>query len=241
MLLPLLHTSRRYVLIDIDTQRDFLLTESDPWPRNRRKILANIRRLMAWARHESIPIISTARVCRDKRHATIDQGTNGIKGQTKMRYTLRSNRAFLSADDTNYFPADLLQVHKQVILQKRCTDPFDEPRLDRLLSEVQADELILMGGSTEGAVKATALGLLQRGKNVRVVVDALGSHNRRDAELALQMMQLRGAKLTVTKELAGISHLRKVGVCNRRRADDGLTNERTQLSRTRLETHSTTD
>ena len=193
------------------------------------------------ARHESIPIISTAWVCRYKSRAKIDHCVDGIEGQTKIGYTLRSNRTTLQADGTNYFSADLLHEHKQVILQKRCTDPFDEPRLDRLLSKVQADELILMGGSTEGAVKATALGLLQRGKNVRVVVDALGSHNRRDAELALQMMQLRGAKLTVTKELAGISHLRKVGVCNRRRADDGLTNEHTQLSGTLLETHSTTD
>ena len=90
------------------------------------------------------------------------------------------------------------------------------------MSEVQADEFILIGAGTEDAVKATALGLLQRGKNVRVVVDALGSHNRREAQLALRKMKVKGARLIATKNLAGVSHLRQVGTCDcescRRRA-----------------------
>ena len=71
---------------------------------------------------------------------------------------------------------------------------------------MQADEFILIGVGAEDAVKATALGLLQRGKNVRVVVDALGSHDVREAKLALRKMKTKGAKLIVTKSLAGVSH-----------------------------------
>ena len=220
MILPWPQISRRYFLIDIDTQRDFLLTGGDSCIRNHRRILAHIRRLMAWARHENIPIISTAEVYRDNGRTTIDHCINGAEGQEKIGYTLLSNRTFFPADGMNHFPADLFRRHKQVILNKRCIDPFDEPRLDRLLSEVQADEFVLIGSSTEGAVKATALGLLQRGKNVRVVVDAIGSHNRREAELALYKMQAKGAKLTVTKNLAGVSHLRQVGACYRCKANE---------------------
>ena len=225
MILPLLQTSRRYFLIDIDTQRDVLLAAGDSCIRNHRRVLAHIRRLMAWARHENIPIISTAEVYRDYGRTTIGHCINGIKGQAKIRYTLLSNRTILPADGMNYFPADLLRAYKQVILHKRCIDPFDEPRLDRLLSEVQADEFILIGASTEGAVKATALGLLQRGKNVRVVVDAIGSHNRKEAELALYKMQTKGARLIMTKNLAGVSHLRQVGACYRCKANEKLTTE----------------
>jgi len=127
---------------------------------------------------------------------------------------LLSNRASFPADDRNALPADLLRAHRQVILHKRCIDPFDEPQIERLLSEVQADEFILIGAGTEDAVKATALGLLQRGKNVRVVVDALGSHNRREAQLALRKMKVKGARLIATKNLAGVSHLRQVGTCD---------------------------
>lgn len=205
---------RRYFLIDIDTQRDFLLAGGDACIRNHRKVLANIRRVMAWARHEHIPIISTAEVYRNNGRTTIGHCIDGTDGQRKIPYTLLRNRAFFPADGTNILPADLLRAHRQVILHKRCIDPFDEPRLDRLLSEVQADEFILIGAGIEDAVKATALGLLQRGKNVQVVVDAVGSHSRTEAKLALRKMETKGAKLTVTKNLAGVSHLRQVGACD---------------------------
>ena len=89
-----------------------------------------------------------------------------------------------------------------------------EPRIERLLSEVRADNFVLIGASAEGAVKAMALGLLQRGKKVSVVVDAVGLLNKREAKLALRKMGAKGAKLTETKKLAGVSHLRQVGICN---------------------------
>ncbi len=83
----------------------------------------------------------------------------------------------------------MLRQHRQVILHKRCVDPFEEPRIDRLLSEVRANEFILIGTSVEGAVMATALGLLQRGKKVVVVADAVGSRNKREAKLALRKVE----------------------------------------------------
>ena len=197
----------RYLLIDIDTQRDFLLAGSDTCIRNHRKVLASIRRVMAWARCENIPIISIAEVCCNNNGGNnTDYRLDGTDGQKKIRYTLLGNRASFPADDSDSLPVDLLQTHRQVILHKRCIDPFDEPRIERLLSEVQADEFILIGVGAEDAVKATALGLLQRGKNVRVVVDALGSHDVREAKLALRKMKTKGAKLIVTKSLVGVSH-----------------------------------
>jgi len=209
MILPLPQLSRRYILIDIDTQRNILLAEGDSSIRNQRKVLANIRRVMAWARYGNIPVISTAEVCHDKCLTTISHCIEVSEGQRKIAYTLLSNRAVFPADGMNFLPADLLQAHKQVILHKRSIDPFDEPRLDRLLSETQADEFILIGANTEGAVKATALGLLQRRKNVRIVIDAIDSHTEREAELALHKMQIKGARLLVTENLAGVSPLRQ--------------------------------
>jgi hypothetical protein len=83
-----------------------------------------------------------------------------------------------------------------------------------LFSEVRADNFVLIGASAEGAVQATALGLLQRGKKVSVVVDAVGSLDKREAKLALRKMGAKGAKLIETKKLAGVSHLRQVGICD---------------------------
>jgi nicotinamidase-related amidase len=95
-----------------------------------------------------------------------------------------------------------------MLFHKRCTDPFDEPRIERLLSEIEANDFILIGAGTEDAVKATAIGLLQRGKKVRIIVDALGSHDTREAKLALRKMQAKGAKLIKTRDVALRNYLR---------------------------------
>ena len=206
---------RKQILIDIDTQKDFLLVTGKSCIRNHRRVLANIRRVMAWARCHSIPIISTAEVySNDNGNGTPTHCIDGTDGQKKIHYTLVDNRISMAADGSTDLPRDILRQYRQVILHKRCVDPFDEPRIDRLLSELRASEFILVGTSLEGAVKATALGLLQRGKKVTVIIDAIGSHNTNEARLALRKMETKGARVIETKKLAGLSHLRQVGACD---------------------------
>ncbi len=215
MILQLVKSRRRQILIDIDTQKDFLLAQGKACIRNHRRVLAHIRRVMAWARSQHIPIISTAEVYPNNNgDDTVGYCIDGTDGQKKVRYTLFKDRISFAADGNTDLPRDMLRQHRQIILHKRCVDPFDEPRIDRLLSEVRASEFILVGASLEGAVKMTALGLLQRGKKVTIIVDAVGTHNNKEAKLALRKMETKGAKLVETKKLAGTSHLRQVGVCN---------------------------
>jgi nicotinamidase-related amidase len=215
MILPLVRrTRRKQILIDIDTQKDFLLVNGKVCIRNHRRVLAHIRRVMAWARSRDIPIISTAEVyVENNGNGTPNRCIDGTEGQKKISYTLVHNRISFPADGNTDLPKDILRQYRQIILHKRCVDPFEEPRIDRLLSEVRANEFILVGTSLEGAVEATALGLLQRGKNVTVVIDAIGIHNNAQAKLALRKMETKGAKIIETKKLAGASHLRLVGAC----------------------------
>jgi nicotinamidase-related amidase len=215
MILQLLRARRNRILIDINTQRDCLLADGKACIRNHRRVLARIRRMMAWARRNHIPVISIADVHPNTKS---DIGTvccqDGTEGQKKIRYTLLSNRISFPADGSTDFHRDILRQYSQIILHKRSVDPFEEPRIDRLLSEVRANEFILVGAGAEAAVMETALGLLQRGKRVTVVVDAVGSHDRKEGRLAIRKMEAKGAKLTETKALAGISHLRQVRICN---------------------------
>lgn len=205
-----LHPKRRcHLLIDIDTQNDFLLSSGRACVRNYEEVLINIRRVMAWIRREKVPVISTAEVYPNNNGCSaMGYCLDGTEGQKKITCTLLNDRASFPADNINSLPADVLLAYRQVILHKRCIDPFDEPRIERLLSEVEADEFILIGAGTEYAVRATALGLLHRGKKVSIIVDALGSHNKREAKLALRKMQAKGAKLIMTKDVAGVSRLR---------------------------------
>ena len=215
MILQLIRSRRRQILIDVDTQKDFFLAGGKACIRNHRRVLAHVRRVMAWARSRKIPIISTAEVY-PNHNGESETGycIDGTDGQKKLRYTLMNNRVSFAADGSTDLPRDMLRRYKQVILHKRCIDPFEEPRIDRLLSEVRAKEFILVGASAEGAIQATALGLLQRGKKVTIVADAVGSHNKREAKLALRKMEAKGARLIETRRLAGTSRLRHVGACD---------------------------
>ena len=200
-----LHPKRRcHLLIDIDTQKDFLFPTGSACVRNQAEVLVKIRRIMAWARRENVPVISTVEVYPNNNGCSeINYCLDGTDGQRKVPCTLLQERVSFPADDKNALPADILLAYKQVILHKRCIDPFDEPRIERLLSEVQADEFVLIGAGTEDAVRATAMGLLQRGKKVRIIVDALGSNNTKEAKLALRKMRAKGAILIMTRDVAG--------------------------------------
>jgi len=215
MIRQLIKTRRKQVLIDVSTQRDFFLAGGKGCIRNHRRVLMNIRRIMAWTRHNTIPIISTCQVYPNNNGASAaDYCLDGTGGQKKIHYTLVNNRISFPAEGDTYFPHNILKDYDQIIFHKRCIDPFDEPRIERLLSEMSASMFILVGAYAEGAVLATALGLLQRGKKVTAVIDAVGSQYSKEAEMAIRKMQAKGAFLTNTRNLAGTSHLRKVGICN---------------------------
>jgi nicotinamidase-related amidase len=216
MIMQLLKKQKRHILIDIDTQKDFLSEGRDVCIMNRRKVLANIRRMMAWARFKNIPVISTAEVFYNHGECTTGHCLDGTEGQRKIPYTLLNDRVSFPADGWNTLPGDVLRVHQQVILHKRCRDPFEEPRIERLLSELEANEFVLIGIDAENAVMATALGLLQRGKNVRIVVDALGFLNANQARLDVRKMAAKGTKLSHTRDMAGISHLKYAETFDRR-------------------------
>ena len=215
MILQLVRSRRKQVIIDVDTQKDFLLADGKVCIRNHRRVLGHIRRVMAWARTGGVPIISLAEVHPDNNgDSEYTHCIDGTRGQTKVAYTLVRNRVSFPADGNTDLPRNMLRQYAQIILHKRCVDPFEEPRIDRLLSEMRANEFLIIGSTAEGAVKATALGLLQRGKNVTVITDAVGSHNKREAKLALRKVEAKGAKLIETKRIAGTSHLRHIGACD---------------------------
>lgn len=212
MIRPIITLRRRRVIVDVDTQNDFFLATGLACVRNHRRVLANIRRTVAWARVKNIRMISTSQIYDNSNgHKYCIAGT---KGQEKLSYTVRNRHKCFEADGSTDFPREVLTEYDQVILNKRCPDPFDEPRADRMLSELRVDEFILIGANTEGAIKSTALGLLARRKNVTILTDAVGSQDKDAAEIALRKAEAKGAKLTDSKTLFGHSSLRLVGLCD---------------------------
>lgn len=210
---PVVTLRRKRIIIDVDTQKDFLLANGKSCVRNHRRVLQNIRRVMAWARMKNIRIISTQQIydISDREH---DFCTAGTPGQEKIHYTVRDNHISFAADGCTDLPRDILKKYDQIILHKRCPNPFNEPRADRVLGELQVNEFIIIGATAEEAIKQTAIGLLMRRKNVTILTDAIGGLDRAAAEIALRKAEAKGAKLAETKSLLGSTCLRLVGACD---------------------------
>ena len=212
MIRPILTLRKKRIVVDVDTQKDFFLADGKACVRNHRRVLANIRRVMAWARRDQIRVISTVQ-CHNPNGHDGDVCLSGTPGVCKVPYTLRNRRFTFDSGDTTDFSRDLLQNNDQIILFKRTTDPFDEPRAERILTEAKASEFIVIGGSTETSVLYTVLGMLTRGKSVTVLIDAVGSSEKSVAEISLRKMKAKGAKLIESKTLLGHSSLRQVNAC----------------------------
>jgi nicotinamidase-related amidase len=214
MIRPIITLRKKRILIDVDTQRDLFLAEGKACVRNHRRVLANIRRVMAWARKDQIRVVSTAQIRTSNNGGENDFCLAGTEGVCKIPYTLRNRRILFDSSDSTDLPRELLREYDQVILCKRTDDPFDEPRAERVLTESRASEFIVIGGLVETSVLYTVLGLLIRNKPVTVIVDAVGSREKTAADVAMRKMQAKGAKLIDSKTLFGSTHLRLVNACN---------------------------
>lgn len=207
--MPTITLRRNRIIVDVDTQRHFFTESGIVCVQNHRQVLANILRVVNWAKLTNIRMISTVQIFTGE-HSCCNSRIADIGGQEKINYTVRKKCTSFDATDCTDLPVGILEHYDQVILYKRCFDPFEEPRADRMLSELEADEFVLIGAITEGALRATALGLLARQKNVTVLADATGSYNKTRGAIILRLLLERGAKLTDTETFLGSSRLQLV-------------------------------
>lgn len=195
----------RRILIDVDTQIDLVHGQN----RDNSPLLRRFRRLIAWARLNAIPVISTTIANRpnDLNGDHVLCCVEGTEGQRKIRYTTLPEHIIFPADNCQDMPRHILSDHQQIIFEKRSADPFVHPRADRLLTDTKADEFIVFGTGLTTAIEFTVLGLLRRSKNVLVVTDAVAMEKGRDAIITWRKLEAKGAKLVQTETVAGTSRL----------------------------------
>ena len=94
------------------------------------------------------------------------------------------------------------------MLEKQTLDVFDNAHASELVERLGADtEYVVFGVVTEYCVRCAAKGLLERGRKVSVVEDAIEALNPADGRRALDELQALGARLITTSEA-----LAKIGV-----------------------------
>jgi nicotinamidase/pyrazinamidase len=96
---------------------------------------------------------------------------------------------------------DDLSSYQQVLLEKQTLDIFESRHAASLLQRLPNDaEFVVFGVVTEYCVRFAAKGLLERGRRVSVVEDAIETLDLDQGRRTIAELQTLGAKLTTTHQ-----------------------------------------
>ncbi len=191
------------VFIDVCTQRDYLSPEGSHRAINSDAILGNVKHLMALARWAKVPTLSCVDACRphDVRGIQNPCCVLGTAGQEKIAYSVLPDHVLVESDNCLCVSLDLLKDHQQAILIKRHRDPFTNPKLDRLLTELPARRLVVFGVALETSIRLLVLGLLLRHRRATLVTDACGYWSHGEADMTLRQLAAKGCQMASTRQV----------------------------------------
>ena len=189
--------SRNVVFWEVDAQADFMLPGGKLYVPGAEKLLPNIRRLTDAARHGRVFLVSHGcyHTKEDPEFAIFPphcvQGTAGAKlvpeALTEKVVTV-PNQAQAS------LPTDL-SPYQQILLEKQTLDIFESRHADELVNRLGPHvEFVVFGVVTEFCVRFAAKGLLERGRRVSVVRDAIETLNSEDGTRAIAVREALGDK-----------------------------------------------
>lgn len=101
-----------------------------------------------------------------------------------------------------------LSAYQQVLLEKQTLDIFESRHAAKFLQRFGDDvEFVVFGVVTEYCVRFAAKGLLDRGRRVSVVQDAIETLNAENGQRAVSELKDLGARFLNTSEaLALLNH-----------------------------------
>jgi len=171
------------------------------------KLIPNLDRLTDAARHGKVFIVGDA--CT---HAPNDPEftrfpphcVRGTPGAEIIPATLAKKVLMIPNQLNAPLPAELSQ-YQQVILEKQTLDVFDNPNTERVLERLReftdADaEFFVFGVVTEYCVRLAAKGLLERGRRVALVRDAIETLKSEDGRRTIEELTAMGARLVNTDQ-----------------------------------------
>jgi nicotinamidase/pyrazinamidase len=194
---------RKIVLWEVDAQADFMLPGGKLYVPGAEKIIPNIKRLVDAARTGRALLISSScsHTPDDPEFQTFPphclRGTPGARivpeGLTRDFSTIPTDASFT-------LPADLFD-HQQIVVEKQALDVFSNPHTDAIVEKLSSGaEFIVFGVVTEYCVSLAAKGLLDRGRKVALVTDAIETLKADEGNRTIRELTALGARLITTNE-----------------------------------------
>jgi nicotinamidase/pyrazinamidase len=193
-------------LVDVDTQRDFMLSGGALYVPGAERIIPKLRRLYDFARKNEISIISSVDA-----HAPDDPEfqqfaphcVQGTEGQRKLDETLLSRPLIIPNKPFDRNLMEIARKHQQIIVEKQALDLFSNPVSERLL-RVLPPHAIVFGVTTEYCVKCACLGIRRIGVPVALVTDVIRALTPKTEKEALEEMRGAGVEFITMETLLGI-------------------------------------
>jgi nicotinamidase/pyrazinamidase len=196
--------SRDFILWEVDVQADFVLPGGKLYVPGAEKLLPNIKRLTDLARQDQVFLVSHGDF-----HALDDPEfkifpphcVKGTAGAELVPEALTEKVVRVPNQADAQLPDDL-SPYQQILLEKQTLSIFESRHADALVRRLGSHaEFIVFGVVTEYCVSFAAKGLLERGRRVAVVRDAIETLNPEDGQKAIAELERLGARLTTTDEV----------------------------------------
>lgn len=196
--------SRDFILWEVDVQADFMLPGGKLYVPGAEKLLPNIRRLTDLVRQGRVFLVSHGDF-----HAPDDPEfkifpphcVKGTAGAELVPEALAEKVARVPNEAAAQLPEDLSQ-YQQILLEKQTLNIFESRHADELVRRLGSQpEFIVFGVVTEYCVSFAAKGLLERGRRVAVVRDAIETLKQQDGDNAIAELQRLGARFTTTERV----------------------------------------
>jgi|SRR5690242_16405500 nicotinamidase/pyrazinamidase len=195
--------SRKFIFWEVDTQADFMLPGGKLYVPGAEKLLPNIRKLTDAARQGRVFLVSHGcyHTKDDPEFATFPPHCiKGTSGAALVPEALTGKAVTVPNEPNAAVPRDL-SGYQQVLLEKQTLDIFQSRHADELLERLNRDaEFVVFGVVTEYCVRFAAKGLLERGRRVSVVEDAIETLNVQDGNRTISELQALGAKFITTEQ-----------------------------------------
>jgi nicotinamidase/pyrazinamidase len=202
--------SRKVVFWEVDTQADFMLPGGKLYVPGAERLLPNIRRLTDSARQGRVFLVSHGcyHTEDDPEFQTFPPHCiKGTKGSAFVPEALTDKVVTVPNEATTVLPRDL-SPYQQILLEKQTLDIFESRHADQLVERFGDEvEFVVFGVVTEYCVGFAAKGLLDRGRRVSVVQDAIETLKAEDGQRTVAELQALGARFFTTGEaLALLDH-----------------------------------
>jgi nicotinamidase/pyrazinamidase len=195
--------SRDFIFWEVDVQADFMLPGGKLYVPGAEKLLPNIRRLTNAARQEKVFLVSHGCF-----HAPDDPEfkifpphcVQGTAGAELVPEALTDKVVRISNDPGAHLPDDLTR-YQQILLEKQTLNIFQSQHADELVQRLGSRaEFVVFGVVTEYCVSFAAKGLLERGRRVAVVRDAIETLKPEDGQKMVAELERLGARMTTTDQ-----------------------------------------